>query len=209
MKIIGVVGSARHGANTATLVEKVLEGARARSAAVSEHAGTAQRRESPRFIPGTTETVLYYVDDLEIGPCQACESCKQTAVCVQHDGMGALYQAIQESRGLVLGTPIYLDHVSAQTKIFLDRLYAYLGPNLENHFPPGYKAVVVVTWGDGDPHAYDDVITWIQRRLSGYWDIETVAVVAAPNADARPMREQPDRLQEALAAGVKLVESLA
>jgi multimeric flavodoxin WrbA len=45
--------------------------------------------------------------------------------------MQQLYRAINISKGLVLGTPIYFDHVSAQTKLFLDRLYAYLGPNLE------------------------------------------------------------------------------
>jgi len=186
MQVIGIVGSPRHGKNTATLVARALEAAQSTG----------------------METALYYVNDYAIAPCQGCDGCKQTAVCVQHDGMDILYRALEEARGLVLGTPIYLDHVSAQTKTFLDRLYAYLGPNLENHFPSGYKAVIVATWGDGNPHAYDDVAAWIRRRLSGYWGIATVAEVAVASADARPMAEQTDALRRAYDAGIALAESL-
>lgn len=117
MKVIGVVGSPRHGKNTATLVQKVLEGA--------ENKGL--------------ETDLFYISDYDISPCRACNACKQTGECVQDDDMKVFYEAIGQAKVLVLGTPIYFDHVSAQTKIFLDRLYSYLHPNLAHRFPKGVK----------------------------------------------------------------------
>ncbi|OGO05253.1 MAG: hypothetical protein A2Y73_08955 [Chloroflexi bacterium RBG_13_56_8] len=59
----------------------------------------------------------------------------------------ALHDALEEAQGLVLGTPIYLDHVSAQCKVFLDWLYTDLAANLKHRFPKGVKAVLVVTCG--------------------------------------------------------------
>lgn len=185
-KVIGVVGSPCRGKNTGTLVRKVLEGAESQG----------------------VETALFHVSDYQIGPCRACGACKQTQACVQDDDMTVFYSALEEAKGLILGTPIYLDHVSAQTKTFLDRLYSYLGPNLEHHYPKGVKSVLVVTWGDSNPDLYNHVITWLEKRLSGYFDIQTVEVIKGENTDAVSTSSRDGLLQAAFNAGVRLVERL-
>jgi multimeric flavodoxin WrbA len=184
LKIVGIVGSPRHGRNTATLVQQVLDGAKSQGADVS----------------------LLYINDYDIAPCDACDGCKQTAECVLDDGMRTFYAAIDGIQGLVLGTPIYFDHVSAQTKLFLDRLYAYLGPDMERHFPERVRSVLVATWGDSDPDLYNDVIDWLQGRLSLYYGVETVAAIKAADADTIPPGRRPELLQAAFAAGVRLAE---
>ena len=184
MKVIGIVGSARRGRNTATLVQRVLEGAKSEG----------------------LETSLFYISDYDIRPCLACMTCKRTGKCSQDDDMKTFYEAFRDAKVIVLGTPIYLDHISAQTKLFLDRMYPYLGPSLEHRFPKGVKAVLVVTWGASGLNAYDDVVKWLKGRLSGYFDIETVAVLKAANADAVPVDRQAQLLERAFHIGEALAE---
>ncbi len=186
MHVLGIVGSPRHGKNTASLVQAVLNGVASQG----------------------MMTELYYLHDYHIGACTGCEECKETQVCVLGDDMRLFYTAIDRCRGLVLGTPVYFDHVSAQTKLFLDRLYAYLGPNLENHFPKGVKAVLLVTWGASKPDMYDYVIEYLAQTLWNYYRVETVASLKAANLERYPTDKKEALYQEAFAAGVRLAESL-
>ena len=183
-KVIGVVGSPRRGKNTGTLVQKVWEGAKSKG----------------------IQTALFYLDDYHINPCKACNACKEGGECVQADDMQTLYSALSETKALVLGTPIYFDHVTAQTKLFLDRLYPYIGPKLEHRFPKGVKSVLVCTWEARNPDAYDNVITWLQRRLSGYFDIETIEVIKASDTETTPVSEKEELLRDAFDVGVRLAE---
>jgi len=183
-KVIGIVASPRHGGNTGLLVQKVLEGA------------------SSRGLP----TQLHYLSDLGVAPCDACDACMSTGQCVVDDGMQVLHALFPETRALVLGTPIYFDHVSAQLKAFLDRLYLYTGPNPAYRFPRGVRAVLVATWENSNPARYDDVIAWLQERLSHYFAIETVGIIKASHTGSRPVSQQPELLLRAFAAGAALAE---
>jgi len=99
LKVVGIVGSPRKGMNTDTLVTKMLEGARSAGA--------------------TTEKI--YLNDLEIGPCQACDKYPAPAYCFYEDGMEEIYEALETADGLVIGTPAYYESVSAQLKLLIDR----------------------------------------------------------------------------------------
>lgn len=182
MQVVGVVGSPRHGMNTGLLVERVLEGANSQG----------------------IKTEIFYLCDYRISPCKACRRCKQTGECVQNDEMKLLDLSIRKAKVLVLGTPIFLNHVSGQTKIFLDRLYPYLGPNLERRFPKGVKAVLVFTWGFPDPNAYDNVITWFKDTISTFFGVMTLEVIKAGNTRNLSIREAKDLLQNAFNIGMRL-----
>ncbi|MFH1570711.1 MAG: flavodoxin family protein [Gemmatimonadota bacterium] len=186
-RVLGLVGSPRRGLNTATLVERVLAGAAGAGAA----------------------TELVYLHERNLEPCEACNACKDTGRCVREDGMRELYPALDSSRGLVIGTPIYFDHVSAQTKLFLDRLYPYVGPDMEHLYPRGVKAVLVGTWGDEGATTYDGVMSWLRKRLAFYFDIETLAVLTAAATSNAPVWDRPDLLERAVAAGRSLAGSLS
>lgn len=183
-KIFGVIGSPRHNHNTGLLVQRVLDGA--------AEAGMSSQS--------------FYVHDYRVGLCDACDACKQLGRCIKEDDMQIAYRALNESKALVIGTPIYFDHVSAQLKLFLDRLYPYCGPNMEKLFPAGVKAALVFTYGDADPHLYDGVAGWLRERLAFYYDIETVATLAAADTGNRPVAERRDLLLQAYKAGRQLAE---
>jgi len=99
LKVVGIVGSPRKGMNTDTLVTKVLEGA----------------------LSGGAETEKIHLNDLEIKPCQACDSSPAPEYCFYKDGMEIIYNLLETADALVIGTPAYYGSVSAQLKLLLDR----------------------------------------------------------------------------------------
>ena len=182
MKIIGITGSSRHGMNTGTLVEKILEGAREQGAEV-EH---------------------LYLGDYHLLPCRACEACKVAQRCVLDDDMQRFHDALNSAQAMVLGTPIYFDHVSAQLKLFLDRLYPYSG---ENYFSP-MKAAYVATWGDHNPRLYSGVTEWLADRLACYFKVEAVGMLTAAGTGSVFVGDRKELLSEAFALGGALCAAL-
>jgi multimeric flavodoxin WrbA len=62
---------------------------------------------------------------MNIAPCKACQHCKENeGKCATQDDMQIAYKQIQEADAFILGSPVYMWQMSAQTKLFTDRLYA-------------------------------------------------------------------------------------
>lgn len=68
------------------------------------------------------ETEMIDLCDYRIVPCTACEACSLNGVCVNDDDVPALVARMHEADAIVLGSPVYIDNVSGQAKIFFDRL---------------------------------------------------------------------------------------
>jgi multimeric flavodoxin WrbA len=101
MKILAINGSPRTlRSNTRRLAQFVLDGA--------ADAGA--------------ETELVDLCDLHITPCTACEGCAFNGICVFEDDVPALIDRMKEADGIIFASPVYLDNVSGQMKIFFDRL---------------------------------------------------------------------------------------
>ncbi len=84
---------------------------------------------------------LVHLREKKIGPCHACEYCKEINIgeCIQRDDMTPIYKDIRECNTIAIISPVYWWQVSAQTKLFIDRLYALDKDELE-----GKKLIVVV-----------------------------------------------------------------
>ena len=185
MKVLGLIGSPRKRGNAAALVERALEGARKSGA----------------------ETEAVYLGQIDLNPCRACEGCKKTGRCVQRDGMQDVYDKIAESRALVLGSPVYFDQVSAQAKMFIDRLYCYCYTDLGTvNFPPGYKGIVAITYEDTDPTRYDYVLDWMKERLEHYHRVDVTAALKASSTLKQPVSENESLLGHAFQEGRLLGE---
>lgn len=68
------------------------------------------------------EVDLIDLADLQVTPCTACESCSLDGTCVFADDLPAAYDRMRDADGLVLASPVYVDNVSGQMKVFIDRL---------------------------------------------------------------------------------------
>jgi multimeric flavodoxin WrbA len=103
MYILGINGSPRIGGNTDVLLDKALEGAKAKGAKV--------------------EKVI--LNKLKMVPCQECEKVKDDGTCIIKDDFQPLYKKIKDCDGLILASPIFFGSLSAQTKIMIDRFQCH------------------------------------------------------------------------------------
>ncbi|MDK2806588.1 MAG: hypothetical protein PWR08_1265 [Thermoanaerobacterium sp.] len=71
---------------------------------------------------------LIRLSDYNINYCNSCWACQKTGKCPIKDDMNEkLIPMILESDGIVLGTPVYFNNVSAQLKTFIDRTWCIKG----------------------------------------------------------------------------------
>ncbi len=182
MRVIGFVGSPRKDGNSDALVRQVLAGAAAAGA----------------------ETTIFYLNDMNIRGCQACMSCKgKGGRCRQADGMQELYDEITAADGIVIGSPVYMGYVSGQTKIFLDRLYAFYNPDLSSKLPKGKKAALVVSQGYSDGNAYSRAFEAVEHTLKSLGMEVPDRLVAAGIPDATKHEEL---MKKAYEIGKQLVK---
>ncbi len=161
MKIIGFIASPRKEGNTAWLVNKILEGAKEQGA----------------------ETQSWYFNDLDIKPCQSCYGCNQgDQRCVINDDMQKLYDAIEHAEALVLGSPTYMGQMSAQAKIFTDRLFATNHPRFSPQFKErnaAKKLVLVFNQGNPDSSLFQSYYDYTKTMFQLLeFDVKDVVVVA-------------------------------
>jgi len=98
-KIVAIYGSPRRKGNTATLLEKTIEGARDSGAEVEE----------------------IVLRDLKISPCLEIYGCMQAGECAIKDDFQIVRDKILASQGLILASPVFFYAVSSHTKILMDR----------------------------------------------------------------------------------------
>jgi multimeric flavodoxin WrbA len=168
MKIIGFTASPRKNGNTAWVINKILEGAKEQGA----------------------ETKSYHFSDLDIKPCQGCLCCHngEDRGCFIKDDMQDLYGAIESADVLILGSPVYMGQMSAQAKIFTDRLFAQISPR----FSPYYKEktvkrklILVFTQGNPDMSMFKVYFDYTKRMFQLLeFDVLDVQVIAG-------MRNEP------------------
>ncbi|MGB8219949.1 MAG: flavodoxin family protein [Methanoregula sp.] len=101
MKILAIHGSPRTiRSSTRKLAGFVLEGAAAAGA----------------------ETEMIDLADCRIIPCTACDACTLNGICVNDDDVPALLARMKDADAIVFGSPVYIDNVTGQIKVFFDRL---------------------------------------------------------------------------------------
>ena len=130
MKVLGLVGSPRKGGNSETMVKAALNGA--------EKAGA--------------QVKLVNITDLDISGCNACMYCRTNNGCAIKDDMQTIYQEIDSSEAVVIGFPVYMRSMNAQTKTVVERLYPYL--NADSTSKVNKKSVLAITQGLADKNAF-------------------------------------------------------
>jgi len=177
MKILAIHGSPRTvRSGTRRLASFVLEGA--------EEAGA--------------ETEMIDLCDLQITPCTACEACSINGVCINDDDLPGIVARMKEADGIILASPVYIDNVTGQMKIFFDRLADAIHYQV---LDVKYGCAVATTEESGG----DTVVTYLSHVLNYLGIVSTGGIFVATkgNPDAVDARE-PD----ARALGQKLAGAI-
>ncbi|MCX7923488.1 MAG: flavodoxin family protein [Clostridia bacterium] len=100
-KVVAFIGSPKKKGNTSDIVNEVLKGA----------------------CEAGAEIKTYHLNDMSIKGCQGCMYCRKHEICAVRDDMQQIYEDIKTADAVVIGSPVYICQVSAQTKLLLDRFY--------------------------------------------------------------------------------------
>ena len=133
MKVLAINGSPRKAWNTATLLNKALEGA------ASQGAGTE----------------LVHLYDLDYKGCKSCFACKlkggkSYGHCAQRDGIPPVLDRLEKIDALILGSPIYFGTVTGEMKSFLERAefpYLVYDAQRSSLFPKKIRTAFIYTLG--------------------------------------------------------------
>jgi multimeric flavodoxin WrbA len=174
-------GSPREKGNSSILADNAAEGAQAAGA----------------------EVETFSLHQMKIRPCDACDTCQETGVCVLKDDMQLLYPKLQEAEAILVASPIYWFTMSAQTKLFIDRWYAL--ESSQGNALKGKKFGIILTYGDTDPYSsgainairsFQDIFRYIGADIAG--------MVYGSASDEGDVLKQPELLERAYKLGVKL-----
>ena len=114
MKVYAINGSPRKNKNTATLLQKALDGV----------------KEATKDKEVETEIINLY--DLNYTGCKSCFACKRLGgknygKCAINDDIYKILEKISQADGLIFGSPIYFSNITGQLLAFLERLlFPYL-----------------------------------------------------------------------------------
>jgi multimeric flavodoxin WrbA len=182
MKILGIDGSPRKNGNTEKLVKTILHGAEANGA----------------------ETRHYKVARMNISPCFGCMDCRESGICIHEDDMTPLYDEIQSSDAIVIGSPVYMWQVTAQTKTFLDRLVLFLKPDFSSRLKGPKGLVLAFTQGNPDVNAFKTYFDYLEKLFSFlHYDVRGT-IVAAGTRQEDDILKQADVLEKARGIGMRL-----
>ena len=178
MKIVAIHGSPRTiRSTTRKLAGLVLEGA--------AEAGA--------------ETEMIDLADHPVIPCTACEACSLNGICVHNDSVPTLVARMQEADALILGSPVYIDNISGQMKVFFDRLADAIHYQV---LAGKFGCSVATTYESGG----DDVNAYLNHVLNylGIISVGGISVATGGKTEAVGENENAAR-----ALGRKLVDAVA
>lgn len=161
MKVIAINGSPRKNWNTATLLEKSLEGAASEGA----------------------ETELIHLYDLNFKGCISCFACKlkggkSFGKCAVKDELIPVLERLEDADAVILGSPIYLGNSTGEMRSFMERyIFPYITYSIDiqtfypRNIPVGFIYTMNITEDLFELVGINKLIEsneWVATRIFGY-----------------------------------------
>ncbi|WP_409199649.1 flavodoxin family protein [Methanobrevibacter sp. DSM 116169] len=175
MKVVGICASPRKGGNSEILLDQALKGASSEG----------------------IETKKYILNDLDISPCLACETCAEGLDCARNDDMNGVLDELLDADCLIFTSPIYYGQMSAQGKIFVDRLYS-ISRN-PNKSLEGKDAILMFAYGapQGSYNQYIELtkaspFEYVGMNILGTLDVGDIHDIGEVNSNQKALDEAYD-----------------
>ncbi len=173
MNMMVIYGSPRHSGNSTFLGKEFI---------------AEVIRQNPEAV--ITETEL---QKLHVGGCLGCDTCRKNGgQCIQKDDMQPLYDLYVDADTLVYTTPVYWWGITAQLKLFIDRLYA-LGT--EPH--KGKKLYVIAVGADETQGVQYELIRRQFVEICDYCGIEFIGYLPVSADDENPAKKNDEAIMAA------------
>lgn len=153
MKILAISGSPRKGGNTDTLLQEALDILKSRG----------------------IDTEFLSLSGKTIRPCTACMACNKGPRCSIDDDFGPIFDAMTESDGIIVGSPVYFGSATAEMVALLDRA-GYVARKNGNLFSRKIGGAVTVARRVGQNFTLAQLLMWFMINGmivpgSSYWTI--------------------------------------
>lgn len=188
MNILGLSGSPRKAGNTGWVISKMLEGAVEKGA----------------------NTTLRHFGELNMKPCSGCFACKKdgSSGCVLKDDMQMIYEDYKKADIIILGSPVYMGQMTAQAKIFVDRMFACLSPRFSPHFKesgsPKKKLVLLFTQGNPDTEKFQQYFDYT-KSMFGILELDVVGLYVVEGMRPQSAHEKEGLAESMRDIGISLV----
>jgi len=187
MKILGIHGSPRLEGNSAQLMNAILQQA--------EEYGAV--------------TTTYHLNKLAIRGCQACYSCRQEGKegqCAIKDDMHQILADILSADAVVLASPVYMWQMTAQAKLFTDRLMPLLKLDYSSRLS-GQRLLSIYTQGQPDLSKFSQYFDHVNKMFSflGFRTLEPLVFGGLRGVD--DVHNQPGNFEKARQAVENLMKA--
>lgn len=108
---------------------------------------------APAFLEQGIEVEEILLAEKQIGYCVGCAVCLQDGKCWRSDDYAGVVERLLAADGIILASPVYFGHVTAQMKTFLDRSLAY-GHKPRRTWKPGLAVSVSAGRGETETGHY-------------------------------------------------------
>jgi multimeric flavodoxin WrbA len=176
--IIILKGSPREIGNSSVLADQARAGAEAGGASVES----------------------FFLNNMDIRPCDGCDFCRETGVCIVEDEMQKLYPKLLAADAILLASPIYWFTYSAQLKLCIDRWYAMW--NFKHDMFKGKPVGVILTYGDSDLYTSGGInAIHTLETMFRFLEADIVGWVYGTLMDVGDAQKNPDLMEKAYQIG--------
>ncbi len=180
--VLGVSGSPRADGNTDLAVRTALD---------------EVQRSGPR-------TRFLRIYDHRIESCRGCRECMKLGRCaIQDDDVEEITRLLRQSRGAVIGAPVYWDGPPGRMKDLIDRSHGYYASKPGTLLSGLVFALISVATSSGfEPHE-DIMLSWLE-----YYGARLVAKERILARNKGDILARPSELEKARNAGRALLEAV-
>jgi multimeric flavodoxin WrbA len=186
MKVLGLHASPRPKGNSTQLLNALLDEAERLGATVSS----------------------YTLNTLRLKGCQACYSCRQPGKekqCAVKDDMQPILAEVFAADAVVLASPVYMWQLTAQARLFTDRLMPVLKPDYSSWLN-GQRMLTLYTQGQPDPDRYASYFAHVNDMFA-FLGFRTLKPLVFGNlhgvSDVQQQPQHFDRVRQAAAELVR------
>ena len=143
----------------------------------------------------------FQIQNLKISPCTACLSCmhRKTGECALKDDMNLIYEELKMSDVLIMATPVYLDGMSAQLTMVIDRCMCCMEPFLTKDssgrvrhtyaWRMPKKMMLISTAGFAEMETFGPLIATFRAQAANFGS-ESIAEICIPGTIALQVEPQ-------------------
>jgi len=107
----------------------------------------------------------YHLNNLNFRGCQGCMYCRSHPFCTMKDDLSAVLSSIQESDLVMIGSPVYMYQVTGQTKLFFDRMLAFLNRDFSTRLVQPKRLILVFSQAQKEPSLFEPCFEQTEKLM--------------------------------------------